>query len=76
MSPTTSYSPARREYVGYLVSVVVLCVVAIASGIAAGVASTLVTIRLLVPHGPSFWHLLRIVVSRALLLLASQGSHP
>ena len=76
MPASTPYSPARREYVSYLVSTLVLFVVAIASGIAAGVTSTLVIIRILVPRGSSFWHLLRSVFSGVLLLLESLGSRP
>jgi len=76
MPPTTPYNPARREYAAYLVSVLVLCAASIASGLAAGMTGALVTLRLLEPRAPSFWHLLRIVLSRALLLLANLGSRP
>jgi hypothetical protein len=76
MPATPRFDPARRDYAGYLVSVLVLCAVSIASGIAAGVTSTLVTIRLLVPQAASLGHLLRIVLSRALLLLATLSIRP
>jgi hypothetical protein len=76
MPATPRFNPARADYAGYLASVLVLCAASIASSIVAAVISTLVTIRLLEPHAPSLGHLLRIVLSRALLLVETLGIRP
>jgi hypothetical protein len=65
--PASPYPSSRRELAGNLLSAVVLCLASLASG---GLGA-LLTIRLLYPHGPSLWRLVRMLVSNAVSLLSA-----